>query len=317
MRACVTGGAGFIGSHLVDRLLADGWDVSVLDDLSSGLRANLAQAGERVRLHVGDLRAPADVAAALEGAEVVLHLGARASVPRSVARPEEAVAVNVQGTLHVLEAARRAGVRRIVLASSSSVYGAAGRLPRREDDPLEPRSPYAATKAGAEGLVRAYGATFGLDGVVLRFFNVYGPRQRADAPYAAVVPRFADALAAGRPLLLEGDGAQTRDFTYVADVVDALVQATAPAVPAGSVLNVGSGSRVSVRDLAAALGRAAGRTPSLQHAPARPGDVRDSQADVRRAAALLGWAPRTSLAEGLAHVVESWPPRDGAVEAGG
>lgn len=304
MKACVTGGAGFIGSHLVDRLLAAGHEVVVLDNLSTGSRANLEGAGARLTLLEGDLRDPAAVAAAVAGCEVVFHQAALAAVARSVDNPVEVHEVNVVGTLHLLEACRAAGVRRVVFASSSSVYGDTPTLPKREDAPLRPRSPYAATKAAGEGLMQAWHATYGLETVVLRYFNVYGPRQSPRSQYAAVVPRFVAAVRAGEAPVIYGDGQQTRDFTWVGDVVHALeLAASAPGAAGAGPINLGGGERVSVLSLAQRVARAAGREVAPRHEPARAGDVRDSLADTARARALLGWVPRTSLDEGLARLV--------------
>jgi len=304
MKTCVTGGAGFIGSHLVDRLLADGHEVAVLDDLSTGRRENLAEARARIRFLEGDLRDPAAVADAVRGAAVVFHLAALAAVARSIDDPRLVTDVNVTGTLTLLLAARDAGVRRVVFASSSSVYGDTPTLPKVESMPLSPRSPYAATKAAGEAYVSAFQAAFGLEGVALRFFNVYGPRQSARSQYAAVVPRFVEAMEAGRPPTIYGDGLQTRDFSYVGDVVDAVVRAaTAPRAP-GEVMNVGGGGpATSVLDLAATIADVLGFRGSPIHEPPRPGDVRDSLADVGRARHVLGWAPTTTLGEGVARIV--------------
>lgn len=299
MRACVTGGAGFIGSHLVERLVADGWAVCVLDNLGSGRRENLAAVPE-VTLHVGDITDPEAARTAVAGCDVVFHLAAFASVPRSIEQPHEAIRVNIGGTQVVLDAAREAGVRRVVLAGSSSVYGDAAVLPKSEDLPLAPRSPYAASKAGAEALFHAWRRSHGLEAVILRFFNVFGPRQRHDSAYAGVIPRFLAAGIAGTPCTLEGDGGQTRDFTFVADTVDAVVRAAAvPADTAREPINVGAGRRRSMRDLIEAIEGVLGHPLATEAAPPRPGDVRDSQADITRARAVLGWAPTVELAEGL------------------
>lgn len=304
MKACVTGGAGFIGSHLVDRLLAAGHEVVVLDNLSTGTRESLGLPRPRLSLVEGDVRDPAAVAAAVAGCEVVFHQAALAAVARSVESPAEVHDVNVLGTFHVLEACRRAGVRRVVFASSSSVYGDTPMLPKREDAPLRPRSPYAATKAAAEGLMLAWQATYGLETVVLRYFNVYGPRQSPLSRYAAVVPRFVAAVRAGQAPVIYGDGQQARDFTWVGDVVHALeLAATAPGAVAAGPINIGGGERVSILALAQRVARAARREVAPRHEPERPGDVRDSLADTTRARATLGWQPSTSLDEGLARLM--------------
>jgi UDP-glucose 4-epimerase len=308
MKALVTGGAGFIGSNLVDRLVADGHEVVVLDNLSTGRRENLAAALPRIDFREGDLRDRTAVADAVQGCEVVFHQAALAAVARSVENPLEVTEVNVGGTLNVLNAARESGARRVVFASSSSVYGDTPTLPKVETMTLSPRSPYAASKAAGESYLTAFHATYGLEGVALRYFNVYGPRQDPRSRYAAVVARFLDAARAGRPAVVYGDGRQTRDFTWVGDVVDACVRASsAPRAPEGP-MNLGGGKRISILDLAAAVGRAAGASIEPMHEPARLGDVRDSLADVRAAAERLGWRPATSLEEGLARLARSEAP---------
>ena len=313
MRALVTGGAGFIGSNLVDRLLADGHEVVVLDNLSTGRRENLAGALPRIDFREADLRDRVAVTDAVKGCEVVFHQAALAAVARSVENPLEVTEVNVGGTLNVLVAARAAGTRRVVFASSSSVYGDTPTLPKVETMPTSPRSPYAASKAAGESYLAAFHATYGLEGVSLRYFNVYGPRQDPRSRYAAVVARFVDAARAGRPATVFGDGGQTRDFTWVGDVVDACVKAaSAPRAPEGAV-NIGGGERISVLDLVAAVGRVTGTNLPPVHEPARVGDVRDSLADVRRAAERLGWRPMTSLDAGLARLAGDPPARAVAV----
>jgi UDP-glucose 4-epimerase len=307
MKACVTGGAGFIGSHLVDRLLEDGHEVVVLDDLSTGRRSNLSRAlsggtSRSIRFLEGDVRDPRAARSAVEGAEVVFHHAALAAVARSVENPVEVTEVNVMGTLRLLQACVDARVRRVVFASSSSVYGDAPTLPKREDMALSPRSPYAATKAAGEALVSAFAASYGLEGVSLRYFNVYGPRQSPRSQYAAVVPLFVEAALAGRAPVVHGDGLQTRDFTYVADVVEAnLAAARAPA--ASGPVNVGGGARTSVLALLETVARETGWKGRPVHEAPRPGDVRDSLADLARAETRLGWRPATPLAEGVARAV--------------
>jgi nucleoside-diphosphate-sugar epimerase len=315
VKALVTGGAGFIGSNLVDRLLGDGHEVVVLDNLSTGSRDNLAGVLSRVDFREADLRDRIAVRDAVEGCEVVFHQAALAAVARSLENPLEVTEVNVGGTLNLLTSSREAGVRRVVFASSSSVYGDTPTLPKVESMPLAPRSPYAASKAAGEAYVAAFTASYGLEGVSLRYFNVYGPRQSPRSLYAAVVPRFLDAARAGRPATVYGDGRQTRDFTWVGDVVDANVRAaSAPRAPEGPI-NLGGGQRVSILDLAAAVAKVAGSRVPAVHEPARAGDVRDSLADVRRAEERLGWRPTTSLESGLARLVKAVvPARAAAVE---
>jgi UDP-glucose 4-epimerase len=307
MKTCVTGGAGFIGSHLVDRLLADGHKVVVLDDLSTGRLENLSSAHGRVEFIEDDLRDKRAVARAVAGCEVVYHQGALAAVARSVEKPEEVTEVNVGGTLNVLVASRDAKVRRVVFASSSSVYGDTPELPKVETMTLSPRSPYAASKAAGEAYLCAFQASYGLETVVFRYFNVYGPRQSPRSLYAAAVPRFVEALLAGTAPTIYGDGLQTRDFTFVGDVVDALVRASSAPRAVDGPMNLGGGRRISILDLVGVIARAVGHVGRPRHEPTRVGDVRDSLADIRRAQAALGWNPRTTLEAGIARVVECFP----------
>ncbi len=302
MRALVTGGAGFIGSHLVDALLARGDDVIVLDNLATGRLDNVAGAAAFVE---GDVADPGAVATAVEGCEVVFHQAALGSVARSVDHPLASDESNVRGTLAVLDGARRAGARRVVLASSSSVYGGARRVPTPESAPLAPRSPYAVTKLAGEHYARVHGELHGLETVALRYFNVFGPRQRLDGPYAAVIPLFVDALLRGEPPMVHGDGGQSRDFTYVADAVHAnLRAAAAPAdACAGRAFNVGRGEPVTLLDLLGLVAAEVGVRAVAVHAAARPGDVRRSHADIGAARRDLGYAPTVPLAEGLARTV--------------
>ncbi len=306
--ALVTGGAGFIGSHLVDALVAEGWSVRVLDDFSSGREQNLAASRDRIELLRGDVRDPEGVARAVDGVEVVFHQAALASVPRSVREPLLSHAVNVGGTLEVLERARRAGVRRVVYAASSSVYGDAPDLPKRESMRPEPLSPYALQKHTGEVYCRLYSELYGLETVALRYFNVYGPRQDPRSEYAAVIPRFASACRSGERPRIHGDGNQTRDFTYVADAVRANLLAADAERASGSVLNVAAGRRVSIGALWKALRDLAGSDLEPIHEPQRAGDVRDSLADLTRAAELLGYAPRIELQEGLRRTLAAFAP---------
>jgi UDP-glucose 4-epimerase len=302
VRVLITGGAGFIGSNLADRLVADGHAVRVLDDLSTGYRENVNPDAELI---VGDVADEATVAAAVEGCEVVFHQAAHRAVLRSVEHPLATDTANVHGTLTVLECARRAGVRRVVYASSSSVYGGAAQLPTPETAPALPRSPYAVSKLAAEHYCRVWWELFGLETVSLRYFNVYGPRQRPDSAYAAVIPLFIDALAGGRRPTVHGDGLQSRDFTYVDDAVAAnLRAAAAPAERcAGKAYNVAGGGRHSLLDLLAILGRIMGVRPDPVHTDPRPGDVRHTHADLTAAERDLGHRPQVSFEEGLARTV--------------
>jgi nucleoside-diphosphate-sugar epimerase len=311
--ALVTGGAGFIGSHLVDGLVRDGWRVRVLDDFSTGRAENLEASRAALDLVRGDLRDPAALARAVEGAEVVFHQAAVPSVPRSVAEPVRTHEVNATGTLLVLEAARSAGVRRVVYAASSSAYGDTPELPKVETMPPRPRSPYALQKWAGEAYCRLYAELFGLETVALRYFNVFGPRQDPKSEYAAVVPRFATACLRGEPAVIYGDGEQTRDFTFVADAVQANLRAADAEGASGAVVNVAGGRRVSLNALLALLAEITGASVAARYEPARSGDVRDSLADLGRARSLLGYEPAVPLREGLVRTVESL--RDAKAEA--
>ena len=303
--ALVTGGAGFIGSHLADGLLSAGWRVRLLDDFSSGREANIAHLDGSVELLRGDLRDTKLLARALSGVEVVFHQGAVPSVPRSVAEPERTNDVNVTGTLRVLEASRKGGVRRVVFAASSSVYGDTPILPKVETMAPCPLSPYALQKYAGERYCQLFHGLYGLETVALRYFNVYGPRQDPSSEYAAVIPRFARACLAGEPPLVFGDGEQTRDFTFVGDAVAAnLLAADAPRA-AGQVLNVAGGRRVSLNQLLREIRELTHAQVEARYQPARLGDVRDSLADLSRARELLGYEPQVDLRTGLARTIDA------------
>jgi UDP-N-acetylglucosamine/UDP-N-acetyl-alpha-D-glucosaminouronate 4-epimerase len=309
-RVLVTGGGGFIGSNLVRRLLEAGDDVVVLDNFSTGNRANLADVAGDVEIVEGELRSYERVHAATRGVEVVFHQGALPSVPRSVQDPLTTSAVNVEGTLNVLLAARDSGVRRIVAASSSSVYGNTGDLPRVETQHTDPISPYGVSKLAAERYCVAFSRVYDLETVALRYFNVFGPRQDPTSQYAAVVPRFISAVAEGRPVTINGDGTQSRDFTYVANVVDANVLAADADGVNGAVLNVATGRQATVNELAETIGEILGRAVEKEFLPDRAGDVRDSWADISAARRLLGFEPKVGLEEGLRRAAEAlgYPP---------
>jgi nucleoside-diphosphate-sugar epimerase len=303
---CVTGGAGFIGSHLVDALLALGAHVRVIDDLCRGDESNLARARagdarDKLRFHHASVLDPQALESAFAGCRTVFHLAALGSVPRSVEQPELYLRVNVGGAFRVLQAARAAGVERVLFASSSSVYGGAEELPQRETLPIRARSPYAATKAACESLFCAWAGAYALDTASLRFFNVFGPRQNAHSAYAAVIAAFAKAMLAGERPVIHGDGEQSRDFTYVDNVVHANLLAARCAQPlAGRSLNVACGDRVTVNQLAQAVARVLGRADLTPiHAPSRAGDVRHSQADLSAIRSALGYAPIVSLEPAL------------------
>jgi UDP-glucose 4-epimerase len=303
MRVLVTGGAGFIGSHLVDALVARDDQVVVLDDLDTGFRENV---NANARLAIGSVADEDAVRDAIQGCEVVFHQAAHKAVLRSVERPLITDTVNTHGTLTVLKAALDAGVRRVVYASSSSVYGGAAKLPTLESEPSNPRSPYAVSKVAAEHYCRVFTELYGLETVALRYFNVYGARQRADATYAAVIPLFVDALLKGHEPVVHGDGHQSRDFTYITDVVDANLAAARAAADrcAGRAYNIAGGTSASLLDLLTILGDLLGVVPQPQFVEPRPGDVRHSRADAGAAARDLDFRTRVGLDEGLRHTVD-------------
>jgi UDP-glucose 4-epimerase len=297
----VTGGAGFIGSHLAEALTAKGKRVRVLDDFSTGLRSNLAHLNPAPEIVEGSLTNPEAVAKAVEGAAVVFHLGALASVARSVEAPLISHAACATGTLNVLDAARKAKVRRVVYAASSSAYGgASSEAGQTEDTPLTALSPYAAAKLSGELYMQAFAATYGLETVRLRFFNIFGPRQRADSPYSGVIALFVAAMSAGKAPTVHGDGLQSRDFTYVTNAVQALMKAAeGPKAVSGHVYNVGTGSSITVLQLVEALNKLMGTNLVATHADPRAGDVRFSKADISRTRRDLDYKPDITFDEGL------------------
>ncbi len=302
----VTGGAGFIGSNIVHALVARGARVRVLDNFATGRRGNLAGVEDRVDLIEGDLRRPADVEKAMDGVDLVLHQGALGSVPRSIADPVTSQEANATGTLNVLQAARAAGVRRVVYASSSSVYGDTPTLPKVEDMPPAPQSPYAVTKLAGELYCRVFSGIYGMEAISLRYFNVFGPRQDPTSQYAAVIPKFIRAMLRDERPVIFGDGTQSRDFTYVENVISAnlLAAEAPPATLGGAVCNVACGERFTLLDLVRALNEILGmrREPIFQ-AP-RPGDVLHSHAAIERAGRLLKYRPVIPFAEGLRRTVD-------------
>jgi len=303
MHVLVTGGAGFIGSHLVTRLLEGGHAVRVFDNLTTGKRENLAHVAADVELLVGDVRDRDMLEQAAAGCDVVFHEAAIVSVPYSVEHPQETHDVNLQGTLNVLEAARKRGVRRVVFACSAAVYGEAPELPKRESMAASPVSPYGVEKSAGEQYLLAWSRLFGVEGVSLRYFNVFGPRQDPRSPYSGVISIFVDrALAGTRPTIF-GDGLQTRDFVYVDDIVTANVLAATTPAAAGRAYNVAGGRRTTLNELLAMVSRAAGHETRAEYAPPRPGDVRDSVADIGRARAELGYEPKVGVEEGLGRLV--------------
>jgi UDP-glucose 4-epimerase len=303
MKTLVTGGAGFIGSNLVRALLDRGDDVRVLDNFSTGRRTNLT--GLEVELVEGELRSYERVHAAVRGSELVFHLGALGSVPRSVQDPLTTNAVNVEGTLNVLLAARDEGVRRVVFASSSSVYGNAPDLPLRETMPPDPISPYGVAKLAAERYCVSFSRVYDFETVVLRYFNVFGPRQDPASQYAAVVPLFITAVRLGEPVLIFDDGEQSRDFTYVDNVVTANLRAAEAEGANGRVFNVSAGTPTTVNELAESIARLLDEPLEKTYLPPRQGDLRNSWADPAEAREVLGWEPHVELEEGLRRTAES------------
>jgi UDP-glucose 4-epimerase len=303
MRVLVTGGGGFIGSHLAERLLERGAEVRVLDSFATGRRENLVHL-PGVEIVEGDVQSFERAHHAVRGCDYVLHQAALPSVPRSIQDPLTTNAVNVTGTLNVLLAARDAGVRRVVYASSSSVYGSNEQLPKREDQPVAPISPYAVSKLAGEGFCRAFTTIYGLECVSLRYFNVFGPRQDPMSQYAAVIPKFiAAALDGTRPVVF-GDGEQSRDFTYIDNVVEANLLALESSAGAGEVFNVACGERVSLNAVLGMLAELSGTELDPDRQPGRPGEVRHSQADVARARDALGYRASVDFAEGLRRTFE-------------
>ena len=316
-RVLVTGGAGFIGSHLVTRLLGDGHAVRVVDNLATGFRHNLESVMDRLDFLEADVCDPDVCNEAVSGVDVVFHAAALPSVPRSMADPVGTHNTNVNATLNLLESCRRQGVRRFVYSSSSSAYGDTPVLPKVETMEPLPRSPYAAAKLSGELYSLAYARAGLLEAVALRYFNVFGPRQDPNGPYAAVIPLIFRAVLMDVPVTIYGDGLQTRDFTYVDNVVDAnLLAASQPAERvSGHVVNVGTGSRITLLDLVALAEEVSGRRITVRHLPIRPGDIRDSQAGLDRARAVLGYAPRTSIREGLERLWQWYSANPSAVIA--
>jgi nucleoside-diphosphate-sugar epimerase len=306
MKVLVTGGAGFIGSHIVRRLLDLEHEVVVLDNFSTGRRSNLEPVAADIELVEGDVADLDQVEQAVAGCDAVFHEAALPSVPRSIADPLASHAANATGTLNVLVAARDAGARRVVIASSSSVYGSVPDLPKRESMPTLPMSPYAVSKLAAESYCRSWFDLYGLETVALRYFNVFGPRQDPLSAYAAVVPRFIAAYQAGEPPVIFGDGEQSRDFTYIDNVLDANLGAlTSPEAP-GRVYNIACNDRITLNQLATELGDIMGAGVKPVHAAPRPGEVRHSQASIDAARADLGYEPKVSLREGLERTVAAF-----------
>jgi UDP-glucose 4-epimerase len=295
----ITGGAGFIGSHLAETLTAQGRRVRVFDNLSTGLRSNLDHVKPAPEIVEGDLTDATAVDRAVQGANVIYHLGALASVQRSIENPLATHAACATGTLHVLDAARRLGVRRVVYAASSSAYGGTTGAVQKESDPIRPLSPYAAAKLTGELYQQAFATSYGLETVSVRFFNIFGPRQRSDSPYSGVIALFIAALLEGRTPTIFGDGLQSRDFTYVANAVQALMKAAEAPGVSGNVYNVGTGRSITLLDLINGLNKLLGTRIVAKHAEPRAGDVRQSRADISRTRKDLNYDPGVTFEEGL------------------
>jgi UDP-glucose 4-epimerase len=304
MRALVTGGAGFIGSHIAQRLVETGHEVVVLDNFFAGSRANLDAIAGRIRLVEGDIRNLAKLEECAATCDVIFHQAAIVSVPFSVEHPQESHDVNIQGTLSVLQAARKARTRRIVFASSAAIYGDEPTLPKTESMRPEPVSPYGVEKLTGEHYLATWSKLFPVETVALRYFNVFGPRQDPRSPYSGVTSVFVDRILGGRPITFMGDGSQNRDFVYVDNVVDANILAATREGVSGRVYNVACGRQTTLIELASLIERAAGRSVERVFAERRPGDVKDCVADIARARAELGYAPIVDIEVGLKRFVE-------------
>jgi UDP-glucose 4-epimerase len=302
----VTGGCGFIGSHLAEALVEQGHRVRILDNLSSGYLRNVEHLDGRVDVVEGDVRDPDALKKAADGVRGIFHEAALVSVFDSVNRPEDNHAINATGTLNVLLAARHAGVKRVVLASTAAAYGNDPELPKRESMRPQPESPYAVAKVAGEHYQRIFASLYGVETVTLRYFNVYGPRQDPKSPYSGVISKFCDDLAAQRPSSVFGDGQQTRDFVFVKDVVQGNLRAMADEVVGrGQIYNIASGKTASLLDLLATLGQLTGRTLTPLHKEPRAGDIRHSAADISQARVELGYVPRYDLSSGLGALLKS------------
>lgn len=300
----VTGGAGFIGSHLVRHLLQNGFAVRVLDDFSTGKKENLEDVASQIDIVDGSMTEAATTARAVEGVDCILHQAAIPSVPRSIRDPLRTNEAIVTGTLTILQAAREAGVRRLVYAASSSAYGDTPTMPKVESMATNPLSPYAVAKLAGEQYCRAFYRVYGQETVCLRYFNIFGPRQDPKSEYAAVIPRFITAMLQDQPVTIYGDGEQSRDFTYIDNAVQANLKAmTAPKAP-GETCNVACGERFTLNQVAALLGEIIGVTPRIDYLEGRQGDVKHSLADIDKARQLLGYDPQVSFRQGLERTVE-------------
>ena len=303
-RALVTGGAGFIGSHLVEGLLARGYEVTVLDNYATGRHENLARVVNQIHFVEGDVRNLTTVHSVMRKVDVVFHEAALPSVARSVKNPLESNEVNITGTLNVLVAARDAEVRRVVLAGSSSAYGNTPTLPKVETMPPEPLSPYAISKLAGELYARSFANLYGLSTATLRYFNVFGPRQDPTTQYAGVIAKFVTCALAGKPYPVNGDGEQSRDFSYIENVVQANLLAAEAKFDGGQVINIAFGQRTTLNQIIAALNELTGQHLPANYGPERAGDVRHSHADLTRAKQILGYVPAIDVREGLRRTLE-------------
>jgi nucleoside-diphosphate-sugar epimerase len=299
----VTGGAGFVGSNICEELVGQGHSVRVVDDLSTGRIDNLKDLMDRIEFVRADVCDVDAVDKAMDGVSYVLHQAAIPSVPRSMKEPLRVNQSNVMGTLTVLESARRHGVKRVVFASSSSVYGDSESLPKHEDMPLSPKSPYAVTKVVGEQYCRLYNSVFEVPVAVLRYFNVFGPKQDESSYYAGVICKFTNALLNEREVVVYGDGEQSRDFTYISNVVSANLSACTSEDAAGAIVNIGGGDRTTINELVAILSEITGVKATVEHTDPQPGDVRHSKADITRARELLGFEIGVGLRDGLERTV--------------
>jgi UDP-glucose 4-epimerase len=299
----ITGGAGFIGSHITDRLLADGHHVRILDNFSTGKHENIPVA-EHVEVIEGDVGNYDTVRASMEQVDFVFHEAAIASVPETVGNPLASERVNYRGTLNILEAARHAGVQRVMIACSAAVYGDLPELPKQEDMAVKPLSPYAVDKLASEHACQMYTYLYGLETVSLRYFNVFGPRQDPSSPYSGVISIFSDYLNQGKQPTIYGDGEQTRDFVYVSDVVEANIRAASAPAAAGKAINIATGGKLSINELLKAICTLKGQPFEPQYKPGRQGDIRHSRADISAAREYLDWQPEVAFEDGLRKLFE-------------
>jgi len=307
----ITGGAGFIGSNIAEHLVGRGCRVRVFDNFSTGKRANVQSFATKAEIFEGDLCDARSIEEAVRGVRYVLHLGAIPSVPRSVENPQATNEVNITGTVNLLVAARDAGVKRVVFTSSSSVYGDTPTLPKRENMPPSPLSPYAIHKITGEYYAAIFWRLYGLETVSLRYFNVFGPRQDPQSQYAAVIPRFITAILRDQSPVIFGDGSQTRDFSHVENIIEAnRLACEAPNEALGQSFNIACGGRISLLDLVDTVNKILGKNVKPKFDPARPGDILHSQADITKAEKLLGWKPKVDFPEGIAKTV-AWYQRQG------